>query len=143
MKTAAPKLDEITHAWYLIDADGLILGRLASQVAQILLGKNKPNYAPYLDMGDNVIIINAAKVRVTGKKLSEKIYYHYSGYPGGLKSTTLAEQLAKDPCEVILKAVHGMLPKNRLNSDRLARLKVFTGAEHAHTAQNPTKLELN
>ncbi len=142
MKTATTKSAEVTHEWYLVDAKDQVLGRLASKIAQLLLGKGKPNYAPYLDMGDNVVVINADKVKVTGKKLTEKVYYHYSGYPGGLKSTTLQEQLDKDPTEVLIRAVRGMLPKNRLNADRLTRLKVFAGENHAHTAQNPTKLEL-
>ncbi len=142
MKTYAPKSTDITHDWYIVDAEGVTLGRLATVVARYLIGKHKTKFAPYLDMGDNLIVINAEKIRVTGKKLTEKVYYRYSGYPGGLKEITLAEQLEKDARRVIEHAVRGMLPKNRLSADRMARLKVFTGSEHPHTAQTPTKLEI-
>ena len=140
MKTYSPKPAELTHEWYLLDADGQTLGRLATQVATLLLGKHKPQFAPHIDCGDNVVVINAAKINVTGNKLEAKKYYRHSGYPGGIKDTSLAALLEKNPALVIENAVAGMLPKNRLQDDRLYRLKVYAGSEHPHVGQNPKVL---
>jgi large subunit ribosomal protein L13 len=137
MKTYSPKSTELTHDWYLMDAEGQTLGRLATQVATYLLGKHKPQYSAHLDCGDNVVVINAAKIVVTGNKLEDKKYYRHSGHPGGIKETTLAALLERNPALVIEKAVAGMLPKNRLHD---YRLKVYAGAEHAHAAQSPKLL---
>jgi len=142
VKTYSVKADEIKREWYLINAEGKTLGRLASEIAKILKGKHKPIYSPHLDCGDYVIVINAEKIRVTGRKLDQKIYYRHSGYPGGLKSITLREQLAKHPERVIKAAVKGMLPKNRLGRKMLKKLKVYAGASHPHQAQKPKVLEL-
>ena len=142
MKTYSVKADEIKREWYLINAEGKTLGRLASEIAKILKGKHKPIYSPHLDCGDYVIVINAEKIRVTGRKLDQKIYYRHSGYPGGLKSITLREQLARHPERVIKAAVKGMLPKNRLGRKMLKKLKVYAGASHPHQAQKPKVLEL-
>src|SRR6058998_2861229 len=137
MKTYSAKPGEITREWYLVDAEGKTLGRLATQIADVLRGKKKPQYTPHVDTGDFVVVVNAEKVRVTGKKLEQKIYYRHSGYPGGLRERTLAEQLARRPEEVIRKAVKGMLPKNKLAAAQLRKLKVYAGPEHPHSAQNP------
>jgi large subunit ribosomal protein L13 len=141
MKTYTAKPREIEQAWRLVDADGQILGRLATEIADTLRGKNKPAYTPHVDTGDFVIVVNAEKVRVTGKKLEQKIYYRHSGYPGGLRERTLAEQLARRPEDVIRKAVKGMLPKNKLAAAQLRKLKVYAGPEHPHAAQNPAPLK--
>jgi large subunit ribosomal protein L13 len=141
MRTYTAKPREIEQAWRLVDADGQILGRLATEIADTLRGKNKPAYTPHVDTGDFVIVVNAEKVRVTGKKLEQKIYYRHSGYPGGLRERTLAEQLARRPEEVIRKAVKGMLPKNKLAAAQLRKLKVYAGPEHPHAAQNPAPLK--
>lgn len=142
MKTYSVKPSEIERQWYVVDAEGKTLGRLASEIAKILRGKHKPIYSPHLDTGDYVIVINAKKVHVTGKKLDEKIYYRHSGYPGGLKGVTLREQLKKQPTRVIYAAVKGMLPHNRLGRAMLKKLKVYAGASHPHQAQQPKPLEL-
>jgi len=141
MKTYATKPEDIERHWYVVDAEGKILGRLASEVAKILRGKHKPYFAPHLDTGDYVIVINAAKIRVTGKKLEDKIYYRHSGYPGGLRSVTLAEMLKKRPTRVIRLAVRGMLPHNRLGRATMRKLKIYEGESHPHQAQNPQPLE--
>jgi large subunit ribosomal protein L13 len=141
MKTYTAKPREIEQAWRLVDADGQILGRLATEIADTLRGKNKPAYTPHVDTGDFVVVVNAEKVRVTGKKLDQKIYYRHSGYPGGLRERTLAEQLARRPEEVIRRAVKGMLPKNKLAAAQLRKLKVYAGPEHPHAAQNPAPLK--
>ncbi len=141
MKTYATKPEDIERRWWVVDAEGKILGRLASEVAKILRGKHKPYFAPYLDTGDYVIVINAAKIRVTGKKLDDKTYYRHSGYPGGLRSTTLAEMLKKRPTRVIRLAVWGMLPHNRLGRAMMRKLKIYEGESHPHRAQNPRPLE--
>jgi large subunit ribosomal protein L13 len=141
MKTYTAKPREIDQAWRLVDADGQILGRLATEIADTLRGKNKPAYTPHVDTGDFVVVVNAEKVRVTGKKLDQKIYYRHSGYPGGLRERTLAEQLARRPEEVIRRAVKGMLPKNKLAAAQLRKLKVYAGPEHPHAAQNPAPLK--
>ena len=141
MKTYTAKPREIEQAWRLVDADGQILGRLATEIADTLRGKTKPAYTPHVDTGDFVVVVNAEKVRVTGKKLEQKIYYRHSGYPGGLRERTLAEQLARRPEEVIRRAVKGMLPKNKLAAAQLRKLKVYAGPEHPHAAQNPAPLK--
>jgi len=139
IKTYSPKPIELTHDWYIIDAEGQTLGRLATLVATYLLGKHKVRFSPHLDCGDN-IVINAAKISVTGNKLEDKMYYRHSGYPGGIKETSLANLLARNPAAAIEKAVTGMLPKNRLTDDRLRRLKVYPGIEHPHAPQSPKPL---
>ena len=132
----------INKKFYLIDAQGKVLGRLATQIADILRGKNKPDFAPHLDKGDYVVVINAAKVRVTGKKRESKIYRRYSGYPGGLKEENFATLLAKKPERIIILAVRGMLPKNKLARQIVKKLKVYPGKEHKHLAQKPEILEI-
>jgi len=129
-KTRATKAKEIKRDWHLINAQDQILGRLAVNIASLLMGKNKPALAPYLDGGDYVVVINAAKVEVTGRKHDNKLYYRHSGYPGGFKKVTFSQQMAKDPTEIIRQAVEGMLPKNKLRDQRLARLKIFVDKEH-------------
>jgi len=142
MKTYVPKKTEIKKNWYLVDAEGKILGRLASKIAQVLSGKNKPIYTPHLDTGDFVVVINAKKVKVTGNKEKKKVYYHYSGYPGGMKEIVYEKLLEKKPALIIQKAVKGMLPKSKLGRKMLKKLKVYAGTEHRHQAQNPEKIEL-
>ncbi len=141
MKTYSAKPLEVERKWYLIDAEGEVLGRLAARVANILRGKNKPEYTPHVDTGDFVIVINAEKVRVTGKKETDKIYYHHTGYPGGLKSASVKELREKDARLLIEKAVKGMLPHNTLGSEQFTKLKVYNGSEHPHAAQKPIALE--
>jgi large subunit ribosomal protein L13 len=141
MKTYSAKPGEITREWYLVDADGLTLGRLATLIADTLRGKLKPQYTPHVDTGDFVIVVNAEKIHVTGSKLDQKMYYRHSGYPGGLKSRTLREQLDRRPTDVLRKAVKGMLPKNRLARQQLTKLKIYAGPEHPHGPQNPKPLQ--
>ncbi len=136
-KTFVPRSGDIEKKWWLINAEGQVLGRLATEIATLLRGKNKPEFAPFLDTGDFVIVINAEKVRVTGRKLDDKIYYSHSGYPGGLKARSLRELLAKKPEEVIRHAVWGMMPKNRLGHKLIKKLKVYRGPSHPHEAQKP------
>lgn len=135
MKTRAVKASEIDHRWVVVDAAGKTLGRLASEIATILKGKHKPVYSPHLDTGDFVVVVNAEKVRVTGKKLDQKIYYRHTQYPGGLRSVTLRKQLALHPTRVVEHAVKGMLPHNRLGAAMLRKLKVYAGPTHPHEAQ--------
>ena len=142
MKTYSAKPSDVTRAWYVIDASEAPLGRIATKIATLLTGKGKPMFTHHIDCGDNVIVINAAKLQVTGDKLNKKMYYHHSHFPGGLRETTLSEKLAKDPTEVIFKAVRGMLPVNKLRDERLARLKIYADAEHKHEAQKPTALSV-
>lgn len=137
MKTYAVKASEIDRGWWLIDATDQPLGRLATRVATLLSGKHKPTWSPHLDTGDHVIVINAAKVKVTGNKLSQKRYYRHSNYPGGLREETLADLLARKPERVIESAVKGMLPSNRLGNAMYRKLRVYSGAEHPHAAQDP------
>lgn len=137
MKTYSAKPGEIERHWYVVDAEAKTLGRLATQIANVLRGKGKPAYTPHVDTGDFVIVVNAEKVHVTGQKLDQKLYYKHSGYPGGLHSRTLREQLERRPEEVLRKAVRGMLPKNRLASAQLRKLKIYAGPDHPHAAQNP------
>jgi large subunit ribosomal protein L13 len=141
MKTYSAKPGEVTREWYLVDAEGKTLGRLATQIADTLRGKRKPQYTPHVDTGDFVIVVNAEKIQVTGNKLDQKRYYRHSGYPGGLRSRTLREQLDRRPTEVLRVAVKGMLPKNRLARQQLTKLKIYAGPEHPHEAQNPKALE--
>ena len=137
MKTYTAKPGEIQRDWYVVDAEGKTLGRLATQIADTLRGKRKPEYTPHVDTGDFVIVVNAEKIHVTGKKLDQKMVYRHSGFPGGLKTRTLREQLDRRPTEVIRKAVKGMLPKNKLAAAQLTKLKVYAGPEHPHAAQAP------
>jgi large subunit ribosomal protein L13 len=143
MKTYSAKPGEVTREWYLVDAEGKTLGRLATQIADTLRGKRKPQYTPHVDTGDFVIVVNADKIQVTGNKLDQKRYYRHSGYPGGLRSRTLREQLERRPTEVLRIAVKGMLPKNRLARQQITKLKIYAGPEHPHEAQNPRSLELD
>lgn len=140
MKTFMPKAADITRQWYVVDAEGQVFGRVASQVANILRGKNKPIYTPNVDTGDYVIIINADKIVMTGKKLDQKIYYHHSDYVGGMKDATLREKLNKKPEQVIELAVKGMLPKGPLGRQMFTKLHVYAGPEHKHEAQKPEVL---
>ena len=140
MKTFMANPDKIEIKWYVVDAEGQTLGRLASEVAKVLRGKNKPEFTPHVDTGDYVIVVNAAKVQVTGKKLSQKVYYHHSDYVGGMKETTLDEMLAKKPEKVIELAVKGMLPKGPLGRAMIKKLHVYAGAEHEQAAQKPEVL---
>ena len=142
MKTFMPKAADITRKWYVVDAEGLALGRVASQVANILRGKNKPIYTPNVDTGDYVIVINCEKVILTGKKLDQKIYYKHSGFVGGLKETKYRKLLAEKPEVAMRHAVVGMLPKGPLGRQMAKKLKIYAGAEHEHAAQKPEKLEL-
>ena len=142
MKTYIPKTADIDRKWYVVDAEGMVLGRLASQVANILRGKNKPIYTPNMDTGDYVIIVNASKAVLTGKKLDQKIYYHHSGYAGGLKETKYRKLLAEKPEFAVQHAVKGMLPKGPLGRQMAKKLKVFAGAEHGMDAQKPEVLDL-
>lgn len=142
MKTFNIKKEEINKDWYVVDGQGKILGRLASEIARRLRGKHKPVYTPHLDTGDFVIVVNAAKIRLTGKKLTDKIYYRHSGYPGGLKQITAGKLLAEKPEEALKMAVRGMLPKNTLGRAMLKKLKVYQGPEHPHDAQCPRVLDI-
>ena len=142
MKTHSTKPSEITRDWWLVDADGVVLGRLASEVAQLLRGKHKPNFAPHLDVGDHVIIVNAAKIVLTGSKLLQKQQYRHSGYPGGLTATPYSKVMIDRPEQAIEKAVRGMLPSNRLGRAMLKKLKVYAGPDHTHSAQDPKPLDL-
>ena len=141
MKSFIAKPAEVERKWYVIDAEGKNLGRMSSQIAAILRGKNKPTYTPHVDCGDYVIVINAEKVEVTGKKRKEKIYKRHTGYPGGLRETTFEKLQAKKPEEIIVHAVKGMLPDGKLGRQMAKKLKVYAGPEHAHTAQKPEVLE--
>ena len=141
MTTYNAKPGEVARDWYVVDAEGKTLGRLATQIADTLRGKRKPQYTPHVDTGDFVIVVNAEKIAVTGNKLDQKRYYRHSGYPGGLRSRTLREQLERRPTEVLRVAVRGMLPKNRLARQQITKLKIYAGPEHPHEAQNPRPLE--
>ena len=142
MPTYSPKISEIERAWYVVDAEGLVLGRLATEVASILRGKRKPIFAPHLDTGDHVIVVNADKVVLTSGKAERKPVYRHSGYPGGLKTETFAQLLARKPEEAVRKSIKGMLPKNRLGRQMLTKLKVYAGPHHPHSAQQPQVLEV-
>jgi large subunit ribosomal protein L13 len=142
VKTSSAKPHEIERKWFVIDAQGQTLGRLATRVATVLRGKHKPIYTPHIDCGDYVIVVNAEKINVTGQKLDQKLYYRHSGYPGGLKQVTLRRQLQTHPERVIEAAVRGMLPKNRLGRKMFKKLKVYDGPDHPHQAQQPEPLDL-
>jgi len=142
MKTYVTKPTEIERKWYVVDAEGQTLGRLASKIAVILRGKHKPVFSPSVDCGDYVIVINAEKITVTGRRMEQKTYYRHSGYPGGIKSITLRDQLERYPTRPVELAVKGMLPKNKLGRKMLKKLKVYSGTEHPHAAQEPVILEL-
>ncbi len=142
MKTISAKEQDIQKEWYVVDAQGQTLGRLATRIATVLRGKHKPIYTPHVDCGDYVIVVNADKIHVTGQKMTQKFYYRHSGYPGGLKKVTLRDQLQKFPDRVIEAAVRGMLPKNRLGRRMFKKLKVYSGPNHPHSAQQPKSLEL-
>jgi large subunit ribosomal protein L13 len=142
MKTWTAKPHEIERRWFVVDAEGKTLGRLATQIADTLRGKHKAEYTPHVDTGDFVVVVNAEKIAVTGNKLDDKIYYRHSGYPGGLRQRTLREQLDRRPTEVLRKAVKGMLPRNRLARAQIKKLKIYVGPEHPHEAQAPKQLEL-
>ncbi len=141
-KTYVATPETRNREWVIVDAEGQTLGRLATQIADTLRGKNKPEYTPHIDTGDFVVVVNAEKIKVTGNKLTDKVYYRHTGYPGGLRSRTLEEQLDRRPEEVIRSAVKGMIPRTRLGRAQLKKLKVYAGAEHPHKAQNPRVLEL-
>ena len=143
MKTYMAKPEDVERKWYVVDATDLVLGRLASQVAAVLRGKNKPTFTPNVDTGDHVIIVNCAKVRLTGKKLEQKMYRYHTGYIGGLKEIQYKKLMAEKPEFVVYKAVKGMLPKNTLGAKMLKKLRVYAGAEHDHQAQCPVELKLN
>jgi len=142
MKTYQAKKEEVDHKWYLVNAEGKVLGRLSAELVKILKGKNKPTYTPHIDTGDFVVVINAGKVTLTGKKMKDKIYYHHTGYPGGIKEMNAEKLLAKKPTEMIRIAVKGMLPKNSLGRQMLRKLKIYAGPSHPHDAQKPVPLEL-
>lgn len=142
MSTQTVKVKEIERNWYVIDLDGKVLGRTATEIARILRGKHKPTFSPSVDAGDFVVVINAEKLLLTGNKINDKMYYHHTGYPGGIRSINAAQQLEKKPEDLVFKAVRGMLPKNRLGRQMLKKLKVYAGSEHPHAAQKPNVLEI-
>ncbi len=142
MKTYQAKKEALEPQWFLVNAEGKVLGRLATELAKILRGKNKPIYTPHLDTGDFVIVINAGKISLTGKKMKDKIYYHHTGYPGGIKAIHAEKLLSKKPTEMIRMAVKGMLPKNSLGRQMLRKLKIYVGSHHPHDAQKPVPIEL-
>jgi large subunit ribosomal protein L13 len=143
MKTFSLKASQIERNWYLVDAQGKVLGRLATEIASILRGKKKPTFSPHLDNGDHVVVINAEKVVVTGKKSQGKMYYHHTGYPGGLRARTFDEVLARKPERILKQAVKGMLPHNRLGRQMLKKLRIYIGPEHPHKSQKPKLLEMS
>ena len=143
MRTYTPKAGEIQRAWHLVDADGLVLGRVATEVARILRGKHRPTFTPHLDTGDHVVVVNADKIVLTAGKAVDKFAYRHSGYPGGLKKTSYAELLARRPDELVRRAVRGMLPKGTLGRQQLHKLKVYAGPDHPHAAQSPQPLDLS
>lgn len=142
MKTYSPKKSEIERQWFVVDAAGLTLGRMATEIARILRGKHKPTFAPHMDMGDHVIVINADQVVLSGAKSVDKMVHHHSGYPGGLTSRSYGDALTRRPADTVRKSITGMLPHNRLGAQMATKLKVYAGAEHPHVAQNPTVLEI-
>jgi len=142
MKTFSAKAQDVAHGWYLVDADGKVLGRLATQIASRLRGKHKPEYTPHVDTGDYIVVVNAAKIRVTGNKAEDKKYYRHTGFPGGIRETSFAKLHAKYPGRVLQKAVKGMLPKGPLGNAMLKKLKVYAEGAHPHSAQQPKALEI-
>ncbi len=143
MPTYSPKASEINRSWFVVDAEGVVLGRLATEVARVLRGKHKPTFAPHIDTGDHVVIINADKVVLTAGKADKKMVYRHSGYPGGIKEQTYADLLEKKPAEAVRRTIRGMVPKNRLGRQQLKKLKVYAGPTHPHAAQAPQPLELD
>tara|TARA_B100000953_G_scaffold158978_1_gene131408 strand:+ start:2856 stop:3308 length:453 start_codon:yes stop_codon:yes gene_type:complete len=141
--TFTPKKSDIERRWHLIDAEGLILGRMASEIAKLLRGKHKPTYTPHIDVGDHVVIINAEKVVLSSDKANKKMVYRHSGYPGGIRSRSYADLLQKNPADAVRQTIRGMLPKNRLGRQQLKKLQVYAGSEHPHVAQKPELLELD
>ena len=142
MKTFSPKITDIKREWYLVDIKGKTLGKVATKIANILRGKNKPIFSPHLDCGDFVVAINAKEIKLTGNKLTDKVYHHHTRYPNGLRTSSAKELLEKKPCEVLRHAVAGMIPHNKLKKDILRKFKIFPGNEHRHSAQNPKILEI-
>lgn len=142
MKTFMPKAEAIERKWYIVDAEGQTLGRLSSEIAKVLIGKNKPIYTPHVDTGDHVVVINADKVVLTGKKLDQKLYRYHTGHPGGLKEIKYKDMMKNKPEEVVMHAIKGMLPKNKLGRKMLKKLRVYRGSEHKHDAQKPEVLEI-
>ena len=142
MKSYMARPREVERRWYLVDAEGQTLGRLATEIARILRGKNKPQYTPHVDTGDFVVVVNAEKVVVTGRKAEQKVYYRHTGYPGGLKEMSYEVMLERKPTEILRKAVRGMMPKTRLGRQQLRKLKIYAGPEHPHEAQNPQPYEV-
>lgn len=143
MPTYSPKANEIERSWYVVDAEGMILGRLATEVANVLRGKHKPTYAPHIDTGDHVIVVNADKVVLTADKAGSKLVHRYTGFPGGIRTETYAERLARKPAEALRQTIRGMIPKNRLGRAQLDKLKIYAGPTHPHAAQQPLPLELD
>ena len=141
MSTYTPKASDVERAWHVVDAEGLVLGRLSTEVANILRGKHKPTYTPHMDMGDHVIIVNADKVVLTSGKAEKKLVHRHSGYPGGLRSETYAEKMARKPEQAVMDTIRGMIPKTRLGRAQISKLKVYAGPTHPHAAQNPQPLE--
>ncbi len=142
MKTYIPKSEEIERNWRLVDADGKVLGRIATEIADILRGNNKPVFTPHLDTGDFVVVVNAEKIKLTGNKMADKVYYHHTGFPGGIKGITAEKLLEKEPGKLITEAVKGMLPKNKLRKQFMGKLKVYVGSKHPHEAQQPQVVSL-
>ncbi|WP_419909829.1 50S ribosomal protein L13 [Candidatus Poriferisodalis sp.] len=142
MRTYAPKASEIERAWFVVDADGMVLGRMATEVAKVLRGKHKPAFAPYIDCGDHVVVVNADKVVLTGDKATKKLVHRHSGYPGGLHSEKYGDLLARRPADAVRRTIRGMLPHNRLGRAQLRKLKVYAGPDHPHAAQQPQPLDL-
>ena len=142
MKSYMARPLEVERRWYVVDAEGQTLGRLATEIARLLRGKNKPQYTPHVDTGDFVVVVNAEKVVVTGKKAEQKVYRRHSGYPGGLKETSYEQMMERRPTEILRRAVKGMMPKNRLARQQLRKLKIYAGPEHPHAAQNPQQYEV-
>ena len=142
MKSCMARPLEVERKWYVVDAEGQTLGRLATEIARVLRGKNKPQYTPHVDVGDFVVVVNADRVVVTGKKAEQKVYRRHSGYPGGLKTTSYERMMERRPEEILRKAVYGMMPKTRLARQQMRKLKIYAGPEHPHAAQNPQRLEV-
>ena len=142
MKSYMARPQEVERKWYVIDAEGQTVGRLATEIARVLRGKNKPQYTPHVDVGDFVVVINAERVVVTGRKAEQKVYRRHSGYPGGMKETSYARMMERKPTEILRKAVYGMMPKTRLARQQFRKLKIYAGPEHPHAAQNPQRLEV-
>ena len=142
MKTYMAKPGEVEQQWRLVDANGKVIGRLATDIARILMGKHRPTYTPHVDTGDYIVVVNAEKIKVTGNKSAEKVYHHHTGYPGGIKSISFSKLIDKAPERIIEKAVKGMMPKNKLSRSMMMKLKIYAGSEHPHSAQLPTPLEI-